>query len=71
MSEEEKEILNCMVQAWDENNAPLPGDICYQQVFDLLDKLGLDRPVRLLAFIDFTKKHRNHLEEKTDDTSGL
>lgn len=48
LSERGIEILNCMVQAWEENDAPLPGDISYAEVFEWLGKLKADQPMKLV-----------------------
>lgn len=53
LTEREKEILNNVVQVWDNyGEARLQGNISYGELFDLLDKLGLERPIRLSAFIE-------------------
>lgn len=40
LTEDEKEIIECLRDAWVEQHMPLYGNLCYQQVYDLLDKLG-------------------------------
>lgn len=57
LSDREKEILNNIVETWDEGDNPLPGHMSYGEVFDLLDKLGLKRPRWLTSFLE----NRNHL----------
>lgn len=49
LTQREKEILNCMVETWEENNAPMIGDCCYQEVFETLERLGLMKPEKLEA----------------------
>jgi hypothetical protein len=49
LNEKEKEILNVIVATWDEADNPLPGGFCYNDVFNVLDKLGLERPKFLEA----------------------
>lgn len=36
----ELEILRCLIESWVKNGSPLPGEICYADVFNLLNKLG-------------------------------
>ena len=50
LTDKEKEIMNCIIDCWDEN-ARMIGDASYQEVFELLDKLGLKRPERLSKFL--------------------
>lgn len=57
LNDREKEILNDVVEVWDERgNAALQGNISYAELFALLDKLGLQRPARLSAFIESVDK---------------
>lgn len=44
MTEDEKEILNYIVEGWIDADAPLPGCYSYQDVATLLKKLGIDVP---------------------------
>jgi hypothetical protein len=43
MQKEEKEIVECMFNSWIDDDMPLYGGLSYQQVFDLLDKLDIDK----------------------------
>jgi len=47
----EREVLNCMLASWDADGAPLSGHLSYFDVLQVVEKLGLNRPVRLEAFI--------------------
>jgi len=47
-SPDDLEILNCLVRGWANNNAPIPGGVCYQDIFDLIDKLGGEQPTELI-----------------------
>jgi len=41
LTEDEKAIMDCLRDAWVAQDMPLYGRLCYQQVYDLFDKLGL------------------------------
>ena len=43
LTNDEKEIIECMRDAWLNQSCPLYGSLSYQQVFDLLDKFGVDK----------------------------
>jgi hypothetical protein len=49
LSDREREILNCIVQGW---NGDLVGHVSYQEAFELLDRLGLQRPARVVAELE-------------------
>lgn len=51
LSDVEKEVLTAIVEGWGEDGYRLPGDISYDAVFRLLDRLGVPRPPGLVAFI--------------------
>jgi uncharacterized protein YqcC (DUF446 family) len=42
MNKIHKEIIVCMLKAWLDNGMPLPGDICYQDVLDMLHDFEID-----------------------------
>lgn len=52
LDDREREILNCLLHAWEENDAPLPGGISYGEAFELFERLGLDKPAKLIAWMD-------------------
>jgi len=56
LTEREKEILNCMVGAWEENDAPMIGGCSYAEVFETLERLGLMKPTKLEAQIERYQK---------------
>lgn len=62
LTEREKEILNCMVGAWEENEAPMVGGVSYAEVFELLERLGLQKPEKLIQrlkeYESLAKKYR-------------
>lgn len=41
LSDKEREILQDIVDTWDDADAPLSGRFSYQDAFDLLTKLGM------------------------------
>lgn len=43
LTDREKEVLECMRNGWIKGQMPLYGGLCYQDVLDLLDKLGIDK----------------------------
>ena len=48
LNDKEKEIIQCFAKTWAAEGGLLPGDISYQEAFDLLAKLGIDpEPFRL------------------------
>jgi hypothetical protein len=49
LTDREKEILNCMVNAWQNNDAPMIGGCSYAEVFETLERLGLMKPEKLEA----------------------
>lgn len=57
LTDREKEVLSTLVDVWDQNDSPLPGRLSYGDVFRLLDRLGVPRPVRLSAFIEKVDGH--------------
>lgn len=59
LTEREKEVLSTLVEVWDENDSPLPGNLSYDDVFRLLDRLGVPRPARLSAFIEKVDRPNN------------
>ena len=69
LSERGIEILNCMVQTWEENDAPLPGDCSYAEVLEWLDKLKADRPVLLVQRLDESAQNRSWIGQSGDKTT--
>ncbi len=53
LNEREMEALNCIVRVWQDADSPLPGGLCYQDVLDLLEKLGADKPTKLLDTLEY------------------
>ena len=51
LTEREKEILNCVVAAWEEDGR-LIGDCSYQEAFETLERLGLMKPQKLMDELD-------------------
>ena len=49
LTEREQEIMNCLVDGWDEGERRMVGS--YEEFFEVLDKLGLKKPEGLSAFI--------------------
>lgn len=43
LTEQEKEVVECLLSAWTKGDMPLYGGLCYQDVYDLMDKLGVDK----------------------------
>lgn len=54
LTEKEKDIIACLVLAWDENGTPLIRGASYPDVVDLMLKLGLQFPdcLSLSYFVD-------------------
>ena len=48
----EKRIIETLLSSWDKDGAPLSGDISYQDVFKLCDKLGLKHPPHIKKFCE-------------------
>lgn len=63
LSKREKDILNEIIETWDEDDAPLSGGISYAEVFAVLDKLGLKRPGRLSDFLEWANEQSKQTEE--------
>jgi hypothetical protein len=38
----EKEVIECLLHGWTQSEMSLYGGLCYQDVFDLMKKLGID-----------------------------
>ena len=51
LNNHEIEIINCLVEGWVRDEARIPGGVCYQDVFDLLEKLGAEQPTELIDYI--------------------
>ena len=52
ISDRDREILNVVVSGWQDGRAPLYGGMSYQEAFGLFDRLGLDKPVRIMARLE-------------------
>ena len=46
LTKEEREILEEIVQTWEEADMPLSGGHSYQEVIDLLAKLGVENSIQ-------------------------
>ena len=70
LSDDEKEIIECMFSAWLDKDMPLYGGLCYQQVIDLMVKLDIspqpieDRIRHLEHMAEQWKKNETELEKK-------
>lgn len=62
LSENDLQILGCWLSAWDNSNHKLPGGLCYRQVMDLADKLGLDKPTELAALCEDPEKYLDDVD---------
>lgn len=59
LTNQERAAFEHMLIAWCDADYPIPGHVCYQDVFDLCDKMGVQRPKWLVDFcylIDNNKK---------------
>lgn len=52
ISKEEIEVLSSIVSSWDSMDCPLPGNISFQKVCDVLNKLGISIPPQLRSVMD-------------------
>jgi len=41
LTEDEKEIIECLVAGWRKSGCSLYGNLCYKQVDELMEKLGV------------------------------
>ena len=41
LTDKDRQILECMSRTWIESDMPHPGDTCYQDAIDFLNKVGL------------------------------
>lgn len=42
LNEREREVVECLLNGWTKGDMSLYGGLCYQDVFDLMKKLGID-----------------------------
>jgi hypothetical protein len=54
LTETEKEILECWLSSWSENQHKLYGHINYKDVANFIDKLELERPKKFEEIMDGT-----------------
>lgn len=62
----DKLIIECLLKAWDDGDHGLYGHLCYNDVFEFCDRLGIARPQNI---IDFLKKYDKNFKEITHETS--
>ena len=60
MDEREKQVLECLLLGWSKADMPLYGGLCYQDVFDLMRKLGVD-PSEAETFLEEETKRMNEI----------
>ena len=56
MDEREIQVLECLLRGWSRAERPLYGGLCYQDVFDLMRKLGVDSTEAEMLFEEETKR---------------
>jgi len=66
LTNDEKEIIECMRDAWLAQSCPLYGGLCYQQVFDLLDKLEVDKTPAVEHLEEFERCANKIVQEMKD-----
>ena len=52
INERSKEVIQFLLESWDNDGAPLPGDMSYGQVFAMCDEIGVPHPPNIKAFCD-------------------
>ena len=51
----QKEIIECLFGAWAKNEMPLYGDYSYQEVFELMESLGVDTSEARIKLEEFER----------------
>ena len=51
LSSQERKALEAILDAWCRSDFPLPGDVSYQDVFDLCNTLGIAVPTELVDML--------------------
>lgn len=57
--ERQREIFECLFKAWSENNMPLYGGYCYQEVFELMESFGVDTSEAKKTLDDLERRARD------------
>lgn len=63
LNEREREVIECLLHGWTLGEMPLYGGLCYQDVYDLMDKLGVDKSEAVKALDDFVQEAKLVQEE--------
>ena len=67
LTDREREIMECLINAWDENGAGLYGGYSYGEAFEFLARFGFDPPAKTSAFIDWANKEMAKRREDKED----
>ena len=57
-TERDTRVIECLLNQWDQGSHGLWGDLSYQDVFDLCDKMGLPHPPNIVAYIRWAEEDR-------------
>lgn len=63
------EILNTLVRGWAENDAKMPGNMSYQEVFDWLASVGADQPTELIALLESMEQMSHDYQRRNSGNS--
>ncbi len=55
LTKEDLEVIKCLIDVWDENDAPLPSGLTYNMAFETLKKLGFEPPETISAWISMAE----------------
>lgn len=63
------DAFNAIVHGWEQSDGPLPGCVSYQDAFDLIARLGGDRPQKMIERLEALER-LNAIEKRRVASNG-
>lgn len=55
LTEEDMKVIKCLIQVWDEHDAPLFSGLTYNMAFETFKKMGFEPPETIAAWISMAE----------------